>query len=73
MRLIKIIVLCVLSLQSFSQLATITGTVVPGSGTTQYYEAQFSNPLHPSTIISWYVSGGTIVSSVVDPTAAHIY
>jgi RHS repeat-associated protein len=73
MRLIKIFFFSILSFHSYSQSATITGTVLPGTGTTHYYEAHFSSPLNSFTTIDWTVIGGTIVSEVVDPTATTIF
>ncbi len=55
------------------QGATITGPSNVQPGATEYYEAQFSQQLNPYTIISWSVSGGTIISQNINPTLSPVY
>lgn len=63
--------LCI-SINSFSQV-TVTGQSNPSPGAQEYYEATFDYTLHPYANISWTVTGGTIISQNINPTATPIW
>lgn len=53
--------------KSISQ-SYLSGNTNVATGSTEYYEAHFEYPLHPYTMISWYVTGGTIIQAGINPT-----
>lgn len=72
MRKIFVLMLLCISINSFSQV-TVTGQSNPSPGAQEYYEATFDYTLHPYANISWTVTGGTIISQNINPTATPIW
>lgn len=52
-----------------SQGSYLSGNTIVATGATEYYEAHFEYPLHPFTMVSWTVNGGTIIASGINPTS----
>ncbi|MBO9572481.1 MAG: hypothetical protein J7497_09765, partial [Chitinophagaceae bacterium] len=67
MKLIVTLLLSCLCVKAFTQ-ATIYGPTFVEPGEVAQYEAYFSSPINSYTIISWNVSGGTIISMSTNPT-----
>jgi hypothetical protein len=57
----------------FSQTITLSGEQNPEPGAEEYYEASFDYSLHPQSILTWTVQGGTITYQITNPTAQTIY
>lgn len=51
-----------------SQSISVTGANNVNPGDQEYYEADFNYSVNPYAVISWNVSGGTIISQSVNPS-----
>ncbi len=52
-----------------AQSSYLTGEAAVVPGATEYYEAHFEYSLNPYTVITWSVTGGTIIDQGVNPTS----